>query len=142
MRSQRPEDKPKRQNRRLNSTLARTALTWQNTPTGTHRSTFPQFRAYGGGACESNTPGRLFTPHYGFEVRTEPTLSDSVRSISAQSRKPAARSRAVSNIRHQCVRRMHSAHAATAGLRAALGERHPWRQPTPTSDARFDDRSP
>jgi hypothetical protein len=30
---------------------------------------FRRSHASGGGACESNTPGRLFTPHYGFEDR-------------------------------------------------------------------------
>jgi 4-amino-4-deoxy-L-arabinose transferase-like glycosyltransferase len=36
---------------------------------GTRRDGFPQSDAYGGGACGSNTPRRLFTPHDGFEDR-------------------------------------------------------------------------
>lgn len=36
---------------------------------GTRLSRSPLLERYGGGACESNTPGTLFTPHYGFEDR-------------------------------------------------------------------------
>ena len=55
--------------RRPASRWLRAATAPEDAAAGTHRSTFPQVTRYGGGACESNTPGRLFTPHDGFEDR-------------------------------------------------------------------------
>ena len=54
---------------RLADEPRRSCLLARENRKGTRRNGFPQISAYGGGVCESNTPGTLFTPHYGFEDR-------------------------------------------------------------------------